>query len=352
MTLTIHIGMPKTGTTTVQQALHDNWGALGARGIDYMLRPHAPMGDHVHIANALGFGGELMDERAAAAYRTMLAERDPARHAVLSTEHFSFFRSDPGAVARLREMTGPARIVAVLRNQVDWLPSMYGEGVKRGRQATLEQAARNMLARCDYADYLAPWEEAFGRDAVEVVVYEEGDVLDQFVEIVLRRDAHGERRADADEIVLERPPRANATPPQLLLEAVRRLGITDRETCYRVYNRALDLVRRSGGAGRLDVWPLPAALKAALEGFEASNREVARRYLGREALFPLPLADYAARYEAGLLAPERVEPAAAIVAALIPHEGEHRAGHERAPKLGRAGTGAAASDRVGSVTSA
>ena len=118
----IHIGLHKTGTTSLQRYFlhHGDAGTLG--DIDYPMIPATRNSRAHHIL--AGFGGPRSGE--AIARLVDVIANSKADHVVLSSELLSL--ADP---ARVRETLGcDAAIVVYLRRQDEYLESFYREVVK------------------------------------------------------------------------------------------------------------------------------------------------------------------------------------------------------------------------------
>lgn len=147
----LHIGMPKTGTTSIQHFLNQNRRALCARGF---VVPRTPgrtnhknlalyaLPDHgrqkMRRANGLDTPGEIMRFREL--FLTRFAEEAASwsndQTVVLSSEHMSLLRK-PDDFQRLKRLLAvmgdrPIRIVIYLRRQDLFYLSGYSQRIKSG----------------------------------------------------------------------------------------------------------------------------------------------------------------------------------------------------------------------------
>lgn len=144
----IHVGLPKTATTTLQRAVF-----ACHPGLRYLGRPY-PDAQLAAIMDAvMGENGEDYDgarQRAAldAYTASVLADERPI---LLSDERLTDSRFvDQALIAeRLRALFGPARIIVTVRNQLDLLKSLY----------VYRMAATNRFYR-DMEEWLAEEERA------------------------------------------------------------------------------------------------------------------------------------------------------------------------------------------------
>lgn len=122
-TLLLHVGLPKTGTTSLQKWCDDNRGRLRESGIDYPATdPGEQARKHQFLVPELMSG--VFDRTAA-----VLRAADPARRLLLSTEgltnHLYDFPAE--SLARFRALTAGRKIKAfmVVRDRHSWLKSYH-----------------------------------------------------------------------------------------------------------------------------------------------------------------------------------------------------------------------------------
>lgn len=193
--LLLHVGAPKTGTTTLQHALHASRGPLLAAGIlypDVDLNP-GPAPKHQWLANLLLFPEPGRFERNVAAVVEQAAATGAGR-VVLSTEGlfnhwFDFSAADRTALARLRDLFD-VTVWVVLREPVSWALSMYVQAVKNppfplaAPYATAESPEAIIdhayfATRLRYDRFVRGAEDVFGAGALHAMRYESGDMLEQ-----------------------------------------------------------------------------------------------------------------------------------------------------------------------------
>ena len=176
--LLLHVGMEKTGSTSIQAFLEANRPALAARGVLYpdgLGRPARPMvALSVPHARATGdWGGVRPEERphleaafdglfadAASFARAMDAVASGgARRVVLSSEVLwpALAGGGPGARAigaDLRRRFGAITVVAVLRRPDRHLASLHAQGAKAGHPVDVDAALRSPPPAHRFADAL------------------------------------------------------------------------------------------------------------------------------------------------------------------------------------------------------
>ena len=302
----VHIGIDKTGTSSLQAALAKSTASLAAHGFAY---PQAGQQfyHHYEFAKALGFSFGPAYAKADAD-RVLTSVRNEAAASdldlIFSTEHFSYL-SNYQPISSLKEFLKDydVKIIVYLRNQIAWLPALYCEVIKWGYVDTFENYAKRDFYRLDFNDFVGRWATVFGRENIKVITYEAGtDTVSSFFKYVMGTDAplpiHTRRE--------------NNSPTPFILEALRRSNINDPKQAGRQVFEVLQ--RATGGIyGQNDryVWKMPQAVIDALPALQASNDELARTYLSEGApLFSKTLAENLERYE------QRCDTSAAIEAAI------------------------------------
>ena len=292
----LHIGVEKTGTTSIQSFLAMNRDALKSRSILFPVWPgnenHMLLAgyaandekrDDIRIRNGIvsqydlerfreKFAGEFAGEVRAAACNTV----------VLSGEHCSSRLVTQEEVERLRSlllgMFDDVRIIVYLRRQDEFLLSTYSTQVRCGETRTLAlPAVEKRRDRYDFAKLLGLWSGAFGREAVTVRKFSrtslvDGSVVSDFIQSAgLPTDLPYQMPAEKNQ--------------SLDTEALELLRLINKHIPY-VANGKLfphrgnlaDLLEKlsSGSTVMMD----PELLGEFMQSFAAGNREVAHEYFG------------------------------------------------------------------------
>ncbi|MEJ1160231.1 hypothetical protein [Prosthecomicrobium sp. N25] len=202
----VHIGMTKTGSTSIQAAFHKARAELLPLGIDYLdlgqnhsrVVKVALSGSAKRLkgsaARSLGLA-EGIDAYDAGAVRAALEERLAARRApllVISGE--GFFNMTEAEIAAFHALLtrhfDEIRIVAYLRDPLSWASSRAQENVKHGH--TVAELTESVETDPDtspivpqYRRRLGGWIDAFGRAAVDIRVFDkrrfrDGDLIADF----------------------------------------------------------------------------------------------------------------------------------------------------------------------------
>lgn len=180
----IHIGVPKTGTSTLQERVFPNhpqitflgWSCSSAvEGFSECL-----YGDSIY-ENDEAF------EACAERMEQYLAENEGA--VLFSREHLTHEKYNKGLFAtRLKRIFGDAKIILTIRRQSEWIASSYVWYVRSIRRpwrggfpSTLESylqsnwanRSHSRFATCDYASIARAYEREFGKERVGVFLFEE-----------------------------------------------------------------------------------------------------------------------------------------------------------------------------------
>lgn len=176
----IHIGMAKTATTTLQKGVFphlENLNFLGVPGVtnelDKSLRTLCDVDDI------------LLDQQQIAA--ELSSAFDPKRLNVISHENFALYKStDKGLIARrLKNVFPDARILILIRNQIDLIRSWYLQQAQGMAQANSlisfdnwiktgrTQTSASILDDLYYHDLISFYADLFGQKNVHVLCYED-----------------------------------------------------------------------------------------------------------------------------------------------------------------------------------
>jgi hypothetical protein len=199
----VHIGPPKTGTTSLQRAFHDGRAAVASQGVHYAGPTHQPVGPVLAVTGrpnpVTGKPPSLTT------WRLLVREikRATEPRVVVSCEFFADAGQD--AIRRIVEDLDPARVhVAVtLRPLAKLLPSQWQQYVQSGLRSSYDDWLHAMFEtdgdkptptfwnRHRHDRLIARWAEAVGPRNVTVVVLDDRDqaiVLRAFERLVGLRE--------------------------------------------------------------------------------------------------------------------------------------------------------------------
>lgn len=297
----LHIGVPKTGSTSLQRFLTANTSGLARAGWSYPDVSRRGWGHH-DLAFLLGDGYPAwavpqprnLDDLA----RQLADECRSASRVIISSENFYLF-ADP---IRTRDLLadsgfppGTIGVVVYLRRQDDMHLSWYNQAVKaQGFSGSLAQSIEETFELWDYAARLAAWSDAFGHDRLAVRVYPAGQADAASSRFDVRCDFLRAAGIDPEPFDFD----AAATNTRLnrdVLEFQRTINrLPLPATAKRAFHRELMALTAATAATPLFAdHPLldGPGRRGLLERYARGNAEVARRYLGRDELFAPDPAD-------------------------------------------------------------
>lgn len=290
--LFLHVGMPKCATTTVQDYLAGQAGALAARGIHYEFHPAERTGDQGNAAQLAFAMIEQDGPRIAALLDFFL--RHAEGDVILSSEYL--FGVARGGVTRdvldrIRRQGFEVGAICFLRRQDLWIESDYKQHVKsradwrEGLDALLQRRIDRQVL--NYNWMLTNWAGCVGRDNIVTVPLHPGQAPDYPVRAVLAAMGCADMLPEGAAAPVPR----NVSPPTGLIEPARHLKKTmlDQEMALPVVTR--QLTRFFDRAPRLlEVPPrrflMPlAARRRLLQRFANANEALARNFLDGAAGF-------------------------------------------------------------------
>lgn len=300
----LHIGLPKTGTTALQNVLSSNRPQLMAQGACY---PKSP-GPSVHrLVTALasqrrrdptekvyrGLDPAASIDQFKARFAAEMQALPPSiDRVILSDERLSFMVRRPDEFAELRHFLSPyaaeIRIVIYLRRQDSLLASLYSQALRHGDLSDPEEFTRNAakLALYDFEGVIRRWAKAFGEDNIVPRLYENTgshrfDTSVDFMHLPFIRVANiaSKQASGANPSIDEGAQRTLVAIGNLLKEKTGSARIHGPR-----WKRIADLVTLVGsGKG----WELPPGeVSAFMQTFAEGNEIVrARYYPERSTLF-------------------------------------------------------------------
>lgn len=179
----VHIGLPKTGTTTLQQVIftrHEQILYLGK----FVAEDLNDLSRELTVTTENRF-----DEQRASTYLHDRKSQPSNRHrvCVFSEELLSYSKTMPPELSagRIKGLFPNARVILVLRNPFEWLQSIYFFNLKRRKPSVLQgfnEWLASELSKPPHESELATlavdrlsagYAELFGVDAIKVMRYED-----------------------------------------------------------------------------------------------------------------------------------------------------------------------------------
>jgi hypothetical protein len=230
----IHIGTPRTGTTTLQRVLFSHRAELADAGVLYPdLTPSSagePHLSHQHLGEALA------GRRAAADRAELLGKLDRSLAAtkcdtvILSYEALCLVPPAAGAPQRLCEIFARHGIgvqpVLTVKPQIEYLNSTYTWRMQFLREGRMfpDFLARHLGSRdFDYAGLIAPWCAASGRTAIAIPVRDMRDGRPLIGRVFAALGLEGRTASLANESNLALV--ENRSPGPVAIEVCRRLRL-------------------------------------------------------------------------------------------------------------------------------
>lgn len=175
----LHIGLTKTGSSSLQRFLSDEHRMLAASGTVYPVSGRGRHGTaHHNLFYEISGGqrGHGKFDAALGGWDSVLAEIDEieGRTAIMSSEAFQYCA--PRDVEQLANLLGPrqSKMVAYVRRQDQWLESAWNQRARFGRVSLdfreFFEAHGRVLG--DYARTLSPWIDIFGDLRLDIRVYD------------------------------------------------------------------------------------------------------------------------------------------------------------------------------------
>ena len=183
--LIFHIGLEKTGTSSLQACLHRNETVLARHSVLYPKRNlaygwenHKPLVGCYEIDEVGDRWLATDPARRGRVVASLVDEIESSRHrtAIVSAEHFSS-RFGERHIRALRAdfQQFECHVVIVLRDHFSRLCSAYETYVSNGGPYPIEAFAEGLIRPgaldMRYADLIAPWEEVFGGNRIRLVPY-------------------------------------------------------------------------------------------------------------------------------------------------------------------------------------
>lgn len=297
----LHVGAPKTGSTSIEQFLGRNEAALRDRGV--LIPRSVGRASAVGLtlfaqsswrrtsqrrSNGLADRPSFLRHRARTPTRLATeiaeaAETAPLERLMFSTETLWALLRSESEIKRLAGLIAPlakrVRVVVYLRRQDRYALSLYATQTRFGRRRAFRFPGRLGDADFRYGTRLKRWEAAFGRDAITVRPFER----DQLADRDLLEDVAAAAQLGSIE-GLSRPHPANPAPSAPIVEFMRRFNAEiprfDGDRLNPARGPIGDLAELVSIAAPKVSAPAEEA-RAFLRRFDAENAEIARRYLGR-----------------------------------------------------------------------
>ncbi len=188
----LHVGMHKTGTTSLQTMIARNREHFREQGLYYPATGQVGVGDGQHNLAWELLGDERFDPEAGslAGLADELRERRPPA-VLISSEDLEYLHDKPDRLVTLRDLLEDlgysARIVITLREPSEYLESLYYELVHQGRAGDFDVFVTEALEQrgifspggieLDYSRLIGGFAGVFGDRALRVLAYDHDDAV-------------------------------------------------------------------------------------------------------------------------------------------------------------------------------
>lgn len=193
MTVWIHIGLVKTGTSTLQNFMAANADLLAGKGFYYPTQgPNGGPRYSTHYFLAHELRGLARHNARAGSWQQLIdwQRAHPEQNLILSAESFQHLHAHPRLIRQLQtRLAGlDVRIVVYLRRQAELVSSWYVQKLKSGKtDLSFAEFAEKQREVLQFSRLLQPW-NVFGRENIVLRVFERGqfvngDLIDDFLSV-------------------------------------------------------------------------------------------------------------------------------------------------------------------------
>ena len=301
--LYMHIGMHKTGTTSIQRAISQNYLQLKELGIVSPESGVYPTKTRVH--HELAFS--LMDDPPAyyhperGTYIDLVREikESPADQFLISSEVFCYLEET--AIQRLCNVLGNdihVTIIIYLRNPAQWVLSSWGQGIRIGHETKAFRQYIEDLNENLFYDIMQLWARYFGKENLRIRIYDEviqhPGLMEDFWNVL--------NIPRSISTAFETPEKVNVSPSNTLTELIYQINQRIDFQKPTIINRPLTsqyyrwlwqfgphLEEKYG-----KIKPILPREESELirQKFDSPNKRIAQEFLGCDELFPQNDATY------------------------------------------------------------
>ena len=181
MTIYLHIGMPKTGSTTIQSFLTRNRETLAS--LNYLYPAFDTNSDNHHD---IFFTLKNKDIERIRLYKNAIANYlDESENLIISTENFlwNYKIVSPYRVKELFSDSYDIKIIIYIRNIYDYINSWYCEYIQgfenQGSKTFCDFATIDNLNNCNYHNIIEYWSDCFSRENIVIRSFVQNKLIDQ-----------------------------------------------------------------------------------------------------------------------------------------------------------------------------
>ena len=286
----VHIGLHKTGTTTIQAGLRLNEKLLNKHGILY---PKKLGNAHHNICWEIRQEKRFTTDRITIAELNQMIASYRDENILISTEDLCFLTPEQIDAFLAAFPNVEVYIILYLRNQNSLAQSMYSQMTKNGH--FLPKFPRWLEKRglpdrrLAFDRLIADWEARVGRDHMRVALLEDARGSESILHHFLQTTG-----LPVDTSRLQVPDNKNISPSFRTIETIRQVSMVlkkqglNRPTIFAVAKHLQDYADDHGWNNEKVNVVDAQTQQLIIETFAEGNAKVAREYFGRDALFPPP----------------------------------------------------------------
>jgi hypothetical protein len=289
----IHIGTPKTGSTSLEKFLYENRGVLKTQGYLYPEETIRGYGHHdiAYLASGTYPRWATPQQRSLSELINSLrceTGNHNDKKIILSSEIF-YLLANPNDVAKVIESLGfqiqDVQTIVYLRRQDEAHQSWYNQKVKaQGYTGNIHDSIKESWELWDYQKSLGPWSKTFGKENIILRAYETESLIGQDI----RSDFIHCLGIAIDKLVFSEE-NINSRLCRDLLEFQRHINTLPISFIKKrkYMNKLIELTNSSKDNDKLSDTPLLSIKqrKEIMNAYDVTNKYVAREYMNTDQLF-------------------------------------------------------------------
>ncbi len=194
VTIYLHIGTHKTGTTSLQKFLFDNREVLKNKDFLYPLTGtsrHSRIRHNNLFVQLTNHKSYEPFEPQAGGWEELITEIESSKcqNIILSSEDFCHLDSFPTKITAIKDYLSSyeVKIIIYLRNQPDYFKSHYYTEVQLGDcWKYFEEYFIDKQRRGYYYERLEPWKKSFGVENIIVKLYDDPEIKNNLIKYFLK----------------------------------------------------------------------------------------------------------------------------------------------------------------------
>lgn len=289
----LHIGLPKTATTTIQNGLMQNSELLKEAGYLYP-RSGRKSNAHHNLAFQVQDHYHYLFDKSVGTFEDLLEEirENNFVNVILSSE--AFINTTPGQIKRVYDYLSKfkeVQIIVYIRRPDAWINSHWSQQVKIGATTETPKEYINHMLRNRKYEKIFDWAKYFGINNMIIKVFEKDQLVDDHVFLDFLKNC-GIKEYKKIQI----PDSTNIAPSIKELEIIRYFySYMDKniniptKTRYKIFNAFHSYGEETGWTSENKVnFITPKIYKKIMRHYKSSSIKVARTFFNRDELFLEP----------------------------------------------------------------